>query len=1454
MTTFRTPVALQRNVAGLLEVPCKRSPIPSFCQLHHHHKETDRRINIRLFSERSNGQRERHRQHREQLLSQGPSIQFRNATPCIHPPPTPISQPPLPQRPVSQEPQASHTLPLPSTSGPQSLQPNPLPFVPHPIPSSQQTFQCVPSVTAAHQSNVPSVPVPNRRSEAQRRRWERWRQERQASQNAHQLRSSAPTTPALTSARQSTAADIERTNIDGQNLRLANGTSIPVLGAARRPYQEPQARHELGRMNIQCPDCRALHWLDEKLSSSSARSPKFGLCCDSGQVRLPRLEDPPPALRDLFTGEDRQALEFQANVWKYNRAFAFTSLCANEDHSVNRGHGEPVFRILGELYHRSGPLQPSSGRQPIYAQLYFYDPHEAQDQRASLNEGLNRQTLDIIHTTLDRHNPYAAIFRYAWEFMQHRSGGGGGDVTVRLRPAPGVHHRRGNIPTADEVAVIICDSNGEDPSPRDVVLHQRTGHLSVIHDLHPAYAPLYYVLLFPYGEPGWHPDLRMHQPTRSNPHRLSQSRFVAYRLQIRPNEFSTILRGKRLLQRYLVDMYASIDQNRLRYLRHNQPQLRACLYSGLQDSLSADDEEVDLNQLGQKVILPSSYIGGPRHMQQRYQDSMAIARHFRRCDIFLTMTCNPHWPEITRELLPGQTTYDRPDLIARVFQLKKKALLQYIYKHGILGSTVAYVYTIEFQKRGLPHMHALIFLADGWKLDSIDTIDSCISAELPDEQSQPKLWETVTRCMIHGPCGAENPQAPCMENGRCTKGYPGSFSDFTTIDENGFPQYRRRNNGRRVRVGEHEIDNRWIVPYCPLLSALFNCHINCEYVASAGSFKYLFKYIQKGGDMASLQIDNDEITNYLNGRYISAAEAVHRIFHFDTHDQVPNVVRLQVHLPGQHMVVFDPSEDPQRVLARAAQEQTTLTAWFTANRDAGAIGTLARQHTYQEFPQHFVWKDALKRWDIRRQGFAIGRMYFVGPTAGERFYLRTLLSVVKGATSYEDLKTYQGIRYDTFHAACLARGLLEDDGEWRQCLTEACEMQVGVRLRRLFATILMFCGPSRPDLLWSQFWRQVCDDLPLRLRAMGFQNASDNDIQDYGLYLLNETLKDSGPYTLANFPSMPQPTRNWDQERTNPLITEQLNYDRAQQHELLQQQLPLLNEEQRAAYDLITKSVEQNLAKVFFVNGPGGTGKTFLYNVVCNSIRSTGKIVLCVASSGIAAVLLPGGRTSHSMFSIPITIHEDSICPVDKSSNRASLMREASAIIWDEIGAQHRHAVEAVDRMLRDVRDDQRPFGGLTVVFGGDFQQTLPVVPRGSREEIVHATILKSYIWENVQILHLRQNMRVRDDPQAAEFAQWLLDVGHGQGLDEHSKFTIPDELRVQTYDDLVNFVYAGIDQSPPPPPEWFLNRMILAPRNSDVAESNRRILGCMAESSMGFPLKFSALSRQVASHPASYT
>jgi hypothetical protein len=127
-------------------------------------------------------------------------------------------------------------------------------------------------------------------------------------------------------------------------------------------------------------------------------------------------------------------------------------------------------------------------------------------------------------------------------------------------------------------------------------------------------------------------------------------------------------------------MFACIDHERLRFIRTQQPRFRTTLLNGIEDALSENDDHVDLNQLRQRIILPSSYIGGPRDMHQRYLDGMAIAQHFKKIDIFLTMTADPNWPEIKRELLDGQTAFDRPELVSRVFQLKKKVLLCAILK------------------------------------------------------------------------------------------------------------------------------------------------------------------------------------------------------------------------------------------------------------------------------------------------------------------------------------------------------------------------------------------------------------------------------------------------------------------------------------------------------------------------------------------------------------------------------------------------------------------------------------------------------------------------------------------------------------------------------------------------------------------------------------------------------
>jgi hypothetical protein len=179
-------------------------------------------------------------------------------------------------------------------------------------------------------------------------------------------------------------------------------------------------------------------------------------------------------------------------------------------------------------------------------------------------------------------------------------------------------------------------------------------------------------------------------------------------------------------------------------------------------------------------------------------------------------------------------------------------------------------------------------------------------------------------------------------------------------------------------------------------------------------------------------VDTDEIKRYLDYRYISTSEATWRIFKFDMHERFPTVKCLQYHLPNQQMVLFRDGDDVQEVATRSAISKTMLTKWFKTNQEL----EVARSLTFDQFPQQWVWNQKLKRWTLRKRGFAIGRMYYAHPTSGERYYLRMLLNYIKGATSYEHLRTVDGRKHDTFKDACIAMGLLTDDNEWDQAFEE----------------------------------------------------------------------------------------------------------------------------------------------------------------------------------------------------------------------------------------------------------------------------------------------------------------------------------------------------------------------------------------------------------------------------------
>lgn len=398
------------------------------------------------------------------------------------------------------------------------------------------------------------------------------------------------------------------------------------------------------------------------------------------------------------------------------------------------------------------------------------------------------------------------------------------------------------------------------------------------------------------------------------------------------------------------------------------------------------------------------------------------------------------------------------------------------------------LYTIEFQKRGLPHAHIVLFLESDRKLTTPEDIDRVIRAEIPDQETEPELFRIVTDSMMHGPCGIANKDVFCMSNDICTKHYPKEFNSTTIIHEDGYPRYKRPNNKREVTKSYISLDNRSVVPYNPQLLLKYQAHINVEKCKAGDSIKYLFKYVTKGHDRAtaafytqSFSNDRgvvvDEIQMYYDVRYLSPCEAVWRIFGFDINFRTPAVERLMFHLPDQQNIVYEEDEDLNSVVLREAEKLTQFEAWMLANSYDAYEFREAKSLTYSEFPRKFVYNKKAHMWEPRKSGFSIGRIYYVPPGAGECFYLRLLLATVKGPRSYTNIRTVDGIQYATFRDACYARGLLEDDNEYVDGIKDTSNWATSHYLRRLFATLLICNCMSRPEIVWSQTYKLMADDI-----------------------------------------------------------------------------------------------------------------------------------------------------------------------------------------------------------------------------------------------------------------------------------------------------------------------------------------------------------------------------------------
>ncbi|XP_054091375.1 uncharacterized protein LOC128923026 [Zeugodacus cucurbitae] len=449
---------------------------------------------------------------------------------------------------------------------------------------------------------------------------------------------------------------------------------------------------------------------------------------------------------------------------------------------------------------------------------------------------------------------------------------------------------------------------------------------------------------------------------------------------------------------------------------------------------------------------------------------------------------------------------------------------------------------------------------------------------------------------------------------------------------------------------------------------------------------------------------NDEISRYQVGRYVNCNEAIWRIFAFPIHERHPTVIHLAVHLENGQRVYFTASNATQRAETPPA---TTLTSFFAICQS----DQFARTLLFSEMPRYYTWNASSKNFQRRKQGDAVsgypdvrstdalGRMYTVHPKNDECFYLRLLLVNVRGPTSFETLRTVNGVIFPTYRAACEELNLLENDTHWDTTIAEAIISASPSQIRTLFAIIISTCFPSNPCNLWHKYKDSMSEDILHQSRV----SSRNHDIE------MNEEIHNRAL-----------------------LLIEDMCY------------------------------------------------------------------LMCAMTKVLAT---------------------------------------SKIIIWDECTMAHKRALEALNRTLKDLRNDSRCFGGAMILLSGDFRQILPVIPRSTAADEINACLKSSSLWRYVKKLQLTTNMRVTllNDTSAEDFSEQLLTIGNGQvPVDESSGLTsFPNNFCnfVSSKDELINNVFPNIISNYKNN-EWLSERAILAAKNKDVDDLNyiiqNKIIGTM--------------------------
>ena len=503
-----------------------------------------------------------------------------------------------------------------------------------------------------------------------------------------------------------------------------------------------------------------------------------------------------------------------------------------------------------------------------------------------------------------------------------------------------------------------------------------------------------------------------------------------------------------------------------------------------------------------------------------------------------------------------------------------------------------------------------------------------VSAEIPDEASDPELYAIIMRFNRHPENHLPISHGRCSKRGRCTWGFPKDIQETTTLNEHGRVLYRRRRDS-----------DRWVVSYMPFLSRLLNCHVNVDICFTVNVFMYLYKYLFKGPDhtlfMIAIDEEVDEIRDYINARYLSASEAAWRIMEYTVTRKEPAVKTLAIHLPDLQIAQMYRQNSSESAA-------TTLLRYFARPYDG-----IFEQLTYiQYFEKYCLYKydpqntEPLRGFDFlekyspafprfivrkRMKGEVVARIQTVSPRTGDLYYLRVLL-LHRPARSFSDLQNINGHHYSTFQEAATALGLFANQLEAELTLKEAVDsFSSPQQLRFLFCHLMLNIPMNTIGLFWQYLEPLSADYLDTY--------QSPQVATDYCLSDLSRFLRAQGA-RLVDF-GLPGP-----QLQSSEALLEAEAFEHRQEElfwRYIENQQHFTDEQEAAYYQILEAIYGENpVSNCFFLEGKAGRGKSFEASTIIDRLRSEGQSVVVVGSTALSVTLYERGRTAHAAFGIPV--------------------------------------------------------------------------------------------------------------------------------------------------------------------------------------------------------------------------